>query len=123
HVGKGMQRQYTTLAAAAALGGAGYLAGGKESGGQYAAIGAGAGAMAGQFINMGFTRKDEDEADKFGFHFYTRAGWDPNRFADFFKAMIAAGYDKTPEMMSDHPKLSTRVENTERRVKELPANS
>ena len=57
-----MTNRYLTVVAAA-LGGAGYLAGGKESGGQYAAIGAGAGAMAGQFINMGFTRKDENEAD------------------------------------------------------------
>src|SRR3954470_19059367 len=34
HVGKGMNRQYGAMAAAAALAGAGYVAGGKEHGGQ-----------------------------------------------------------------------------------------
>jgi predicted Zn-dependent protease len=123
HVGQGMKRQYTALAAAAALGGAGYLAGGKESGAQYAAIGAGAGALAGQFVNMGFTRKDENEADQWGFNFYTRAGWQPDHFADFFKSMIAMGYDKTPEMVSDHPTLANRVKATEERVQKLPPNA
>jgi predicted Zn-dependent protease len=120
HVGKGMNRQYGALAAAAALGGAGYLAGGKEHGGQYATLGATAGMAGGQFLNMGFTRKDEDEADKLGFNFYSRAGWDPNKFADFFQQMIDKGMDTTPEMMSDHPSLKNRVIATKERVKELP---
>jgi predicted Zn-dependent protease len=123
HVAKGMQRQYTALAAAAALGGAGYLAGGKEQGQQYAAAGAGIGMAGAQFLNMGFTRKDENEADKWGFQFYSHAGWDPNHFADFFKTMIAKGYDKTPAMMSDHPTLASRVQATEQRVKELPPDA
>ena len=33
------------------------------------------------------------------------------------------GYDKTPEYLSDHPTLAKRVENTERRAKELPPNA
>ena len=123
HVGQGMKRQYTALAAAAALGGAGYVAGGKEHGSEYAALGASAGAAGGQFLNMGFTRHDEDEADKYGFLFYTHAGWDPNHFGDFFKDMIAKGYDKTPAMLSDHPTLASRVEATARRAGELPANA
>ena len=120
HVGKGMNRQYGMMAAAAALGGAGYLAGGKEHGAQYATLGATAGMAGGQFLNMGFTRKDEDEADKLGFDFYSRAGWDPNKFADFFQQMIDKGMDTTPEMMSDHPSLKNRVIATKERVKELP---
>ncbi|HEX8521696.1 MAG TPA: M48 family metalloprotease [Tepidisphaeraceae bacterium] len=123
HVGKGMKRQYTTLAAAAALAGAGYVAGGKEQGAQYAALGATAGGAGAQFLNMGFTRKDEDEADKYGFMFYTRAGWDPAKFDDFFQHMIDKGYDKTPAMMSDHPTLASRVESTQRRTSELPPNA
>src|SRR3954466_4548046 len=78
HVAKGMNRQYAALAAAAALGGAGYVAGGKEHGAQYAALGATAGAAGGQFLNMGFTRKDEAEADKLGFDFFSHGGWDAN---------------------------------------------
>jgi predicted Zn-dependent protease len=120
HVGKGMNRQYGAMAAAAALAGAGYVAGGKEHGGQYAALGATAGMAGGQFINMGFTRHDEDEADKLGFDFYTRAGWDPNKFDDFFQQMIDQGLDTTPEMMSDHPSLKNRVTATKERVKQLP---
>jgi predicted Zn-dependent protease len=73
-----------------------------------------------QLAGMGFTRHDEDEADEYGFKFYTVAGWDPNHFADFFKDMIAMGYDKTPEYQSDHPMLAVRVKNTQRRIGELP---
>jgi predicted Zn-dependent protease len=123
HVGKGMNRQYAALAAAAALGGAGYLAGGDEKGGQYAAYGAAGGLAIGQFVNMGFTRGDENEADQLGFDFYTRAGWDPDRFADFFQSMIDKGLDTTPEMMSDHPSLKNRVAETKERVEKLPATA
>jgi predicted Zn-dependent protease len=69
---------------------------------------------------MSFTRKDEDQADSIGFQFYARAGWDPAKFADFFKKMIAKGYDKTPEMLSDHPSLANRVQASAERVKKLP---
>jgi hypothetical protein len=37
--------------------------------------------------------------------------------------MIEAGYDKTPELMSDHPKLANRVANTDKRVATLPADA
>ena len=120
HVAKGMDRQYTALAAAAALAGAGYVAGGKEHGAEYAGLGFTAGAAGGQFLNMGFTRKDESEADKLGFDFYTHAGWDPNQFGAFFQDMINAGYDKTPAMVSDHPTLASRVEAAKQWAKELP---
>src|SRR5687767_7244315 len=120
HVGKGMNRQYGAMAAAAALAGAGYLYGGDEKGGQYAALGATAGMAGGQFVNMGFTRKDENEADELGFTFYTRAGWDPEKFDDFFQQMIDKGMDTTPELMSDHPSLKNRVAETKERIKKLP---
>jgi predicted Zn-dependent protease len=120
HVQAGMNRQMGILGVGAlgAVGGAAVA--GKDNLVEGATAGGTVGMAAGQFLGMGFTRKDEDQADQFGFQFYTHAGWDPNQFANFFKSMIAAGYDKTPEMESDHPKLSTRVDNTARRVKELP---
>jgi predicted Zn-dependent protease len=120
HVHKGMNRQYTALAVAAAAGGAGYAVAGKDNRTEGAALGAGLGFAAAQFANMGFTRKDEAEADKLGFDFYTRAGWDPERFGDFFQSMIDAGYDKTPAMLSDHPTLKSRVEAAEKRAAALP---
>lgn len=74
----------------------------------------------GTFIGMGFTREDESQADQLGFTFYTHAGWDPARFADFFKFMIAQGFDTTPALLSDHPTLASRVEAIGKWVKELP---
>lgn len=123
HVQKGTNRQYAALGVAAlgAVGGAALA--GENSRLEGAALGGGVGLVAAQFANMGFTRDDEDEADKLGFAFYTRAGWDPNRFADFFQQMIDKGYDTTPEMLSDHPKLANRVANTKRRVSELPPHA
>ena len=120
HVHKGMNRQYTALAVAAAAGGAGYAVAGEDSRAEGAALGAGLGFAAAQFANMGFTRKDEAEADKLGFEFYTRAGWDPDRFGDFFQSMIDAGHDKTPAMMSDHPTLASRVEAAKKRAANMP---
>jgi predicted Zn-dependent protease len=119
HVAKGMTRQTE----GAAIGAVGMLAGaavGKDTGAQ---VGGGLAGAAAQFLNQGFTRGDEDEADKYGFSFYTRAGWDPNHFADFFKAMIAAGYDKTPGYMSDHPTLASRVQKVNQWVKDLGPNA
>jgi predicted Zn-dependent protease len=124
HVQSGMNRQLPLLIGGAVAGGAaGYALGGNDNRGEAAAMGAGIGAAGGQFANMGFTRKDEDQADQYGFRFYTRAGWDPSHFDDFFKQMINMGYDKTPAMLSDHPTLASRVEATQRRISELPPDA
>lgn len=123
HVAKGMNRQYAMLGATAAAGAAGYAAGGKDNSTAYAASFAGAAAAAGQFIGMGYTRGDEREADSLGFQFYSRAGWDPNRFSGFFQTLIDQGLDKTPEYASDHPTLASRVQDCKKWVAELPPDS
>jgi predicted Zn-dependent protease len=123
HVQKGMNRQMGLAGAALVAGGAGYAAGGAEQGGTYASALAGAAAMAGSFVGKSFTRRDENEADKYGFIFYTRAGWDPEKFDDFFQTMIDKGYDKTPAIASDHPTLASRVQATQRRIGELPRDA
>lgn len=121
HVQKGMDNQIAMLVGGTVIGGAaGYALAGDNNRGMGTAIGAGLGVAAGQFINMGFTRKDEEEADKYGFRFYTRAGWDPEKFDGFFRSMIAKGYDKTPEILSDHPSLRNRVRTIEQYVADLP---
>ena len=120
HVHKGMNRQYAILGAAAAAGAAGYAAGGDEKGSEYAGMGAGAAMLVGQFVGMGFSRKDEEEADKLGFAFYTRAGWDPSKFGDFFQRMIDMGQNQGPEMLSGHPSLDSRVEAARERAADLP---
>jgi predicted Zn-dependent protease len=119
HVQKGTQRQYGIIGAALLAGGAGYVAGGKEKGAEYASA-AGGGALAlGQLAGTQFTRGDEAEADKWGFYFYTHAGWDPQRFGHFFQLMIDKGYDKGVSYLSDHPSLSSRVEAANKRAQEL----
>ena len=123
HVAKGMDRQKVGIAAMVAGAVGGYALGGSDNGLKYAALGAGVGGAGAQFLNMGFTRGDENEADKLGFDFYTHAGWEPDRFDDFFQAMIDAGYDKTPQIVSDHPSLANRVQETKKRVAALPANA
>jgi predicted Zn-dependent protease len=111
------------LGAALAAAAAGYVAGGKESGAEYASLAGGGAMMAGQLVGSNFTRKDEAEADKYGFVFYTRAGWDPDRFDDFFQTMIDKGYDKGPEFLSDHPSLANRVKDAKARADKLGPNA
>jgi predicted Zn-dependent protease len=108
HVHKGIQRQYLIVAGSTAVG----IAAGQMADDNSSEIGALAGAgalMLGKFLSMGYTRSDEAEADDMGFDFYVRAGWDPDRFSDFFQQLIDQGMDTTPEMMSDHPSLASRV--------------
>jgi predicted Zn-dependent protease len=119
HVQKGTQRQYGLIGAALAGGAAGALLGGKENAAQYGSLGAGAAAALGQVAGATFTRKDEAEADKYGFHFYTRAGWDPEDFAHFFQIMIDKGLDKGVAFLSDHPTLASRVQAAKERAREL----
>jgi len=119
HVHKGMNRQYAILGLAGAAGAVGYAAA-DDNRMETAGIAAGVALAAGQFIGMSYTRSDEAEADKLGFEFYTRAGWDPHRFGDFFQRMIDMGYDKGPEFLSDHPSLSSRVADAKRRAAALP---
>ncbi len=120
HVQKGMDNRIKVLAIAAGAAGAGAAIGGKDNWAEGAAIGGGLGLAGGSLLNMGFTRKDETEADKYGFRFYTRAGWDPDRFGDFFQSMIDKGLDKTPAIVSDHPTLKSRVEKAQEYAAALP---
>lgn len=123
HVHKGMNRQYLVLGGSALAGVGGYLAGGDDHGLEYGAGAATLAYAAGSFLGMGFTRDDEAEADEIGFELYTRAGWDPAKFGDFFQQMIDKGLDTTPEMMSDHPTLASRVEAAKKRAANLPAEA
>ena len=120
HVQKGTTRQYGILAGALGLGAVGYVAGGSEHGADYAQKAAAMGMVAGNFAGMHFTRGDEAQADECGFHFYCLAGWDPDKFGDFFQTMIDKGYDTTPELASDHPTLASRVKIARERAKKMP---
>ncbi len=120
HVHNGIQRQYLIVAGSAAVGIAAHEVAGGEHADEVGYL-AGAGAMMlGQFLSMGYTRDDEAEADELGFVFYTRAGWDPEHFGDFFQQLIDKGMDTTPEHLSDHPTLASRVEAAKKRAARLP---
>jgi predicted Zn-dependent protease len=123
HVAKGMNRQMVLQGATLGAAGLGYALGGQVNGAQYASYAAKATGLSGQFFNNGYTRQDEAQADEWGFNFYTRAGWDPKHFGDFFQYMIDKGYDKTPELLSDHPTLKSRVEEAKARAKNLPPSA
>jgi predicted Zn-dependent protease len=123
HIHKAMNRQYIVLGSAAAMGLAGYAAGGDKHGEEYGAAFAGAAVLVGNIIGMGYTRKDEAQADQLGFDFYVRAGWDPAHFGDFFQSLIDKGMDTTPEMLSDHPPLRDRVAAARDRARQLPPAS
>jgi predicted Zn-dependent protease len=120
HVQKGMDRQYMTIGGALLAGGAGYAVGGKKHGLEYAGYAATLAYAGGTFLGMGYTRDDEAEADELGFDFYVRAGWDPDKFDDFFQAMIDAGYDSKSDITSDHPTLASRVAAAKKRAQSLP---
>jgi predicted Zn-dependent protease len=119
HVQKGTQRQYAIIGSALAVGAAGALAGGKEHYAEYGTAAGGAALAAGQLLGTQFTRGDEAEADKWGFYFYTHAGWDPQLFGHFFQLMIDQGLDKGVAFLSDHPTLASRVETAKQRASEL----
>ncbi len=122
HVHKGIQRQYLIVAGSAAVG----IAAGQMADENSSEIGtlAGAGAMMlGKFLSMGYTRSDEAEADDLGFDFYVRAGWDPDRFGDFFQQLVDQGLDTTPEVMSDHPSLASRVAAAKQKAARLPPDA
>ena len=85
--------------------------------------GAALGMIAGNFLSLGYTRDDEAEADRWGFEFYARAGWDPARFGDFFQQLIDQGYDTTSEVLSDHPSLASRVAAAREYASALPATA
>jgi predicted Zn-dependent protease len=119
HVQKGTQRNYAILGTALLAGAAGAVAGGKEHYQEYGSAAGGAALAAGQLLGTNFTRKDEAEADQYGFYFYTHAGWDPDRFGHFFQIMIDKGLDKGSAILSDHPTLKSRVETANQRAKEL----
>jgi predicted Zn-dependent protease len=119
HVQKGSGRTEALGAASLAAEGAGYLAGGQTNGSSYASSAASLAQQGETFIGNGFTRGDEAQADEFGFAFYCRAGYPPEHFGDFFREMIAAGYDTSSDLTSDHPTLASRAKAADERAAKL----
>ncbi len=125
HVQDSMQNQYYTLglAAGAGLVGAALAEDGKRT--QTATTIGGLALAGGQVVGMSFGREAEREADELGFEFYVRAGYDPEKFSDFFKNLISQGHGGgggVQGFLSSHPALEERVQTAEQRAAAVPAD-
>ena len=123
HVQDSMNNQMGVLAAAGAVGIAGAALADEDDRLETGMWAAGITAGVGQLFTLGFGRDNEREADDLGFKIYVRSGYDPDKFADFFKSMIEAGYDSpggVQQYLSSHPRLAERVEAAERKAAAIP---
>lgn len=70
-------------------------------------------AFVAQMTQMKYGRKDELEADKFGVHYMSDAGYDPNALIGVMDILEEAsgGGQRRPEFMSTHPDPGNRREN------------
>lgn len=58
-----------------------------------------------------FSRKEENEADKYGLFYAAMAGYNPQEAIPFWERMATAGGAKPPAFLSDHPSDETRIAN------------
>ena len=126
HVQSSMNRQMATLATAGVAGLAAAALSDGEDRVQTGTTVAGVTAGVGNVFGLGFGRENEREADAIGYDIYVNAGYDPDKFADFFKALIeegaGGGGGGFAGYLSSHPQLEERVETAERRAQESGPN-
>lgn len=85
-----------------------------------AAIATVAGASARSQIN--FTRQNEEEADRIGISMLARAGFDPEKMANFFEKLDkeSRGYGiEIPEFLRTHPVNTSRIADARSRAHQL----
>ncbi|MEL7239736.1 MAG: M48 family metalloprotease, partial [Planctomycetota bacterium] len=118
HVQGSMNRQMGVLAAAAGAGAIGAIVAEDGKRAQTAGIAAGATAGVGQLAGMKWGRDGEREADDLGYDFYVRAGYDPDKFDDFFRVLASKsqGGGGLQGYLSTHPQSADRVRAAERRA-------
>lgn len=99
------------------------LLGTLASSGEGADLGGAVSAIGGLGANLLFLkngRTAEKQADIEGARILAEAGYDPRDMANFFKTLQAAGGQRTPEMLSDHPDPGNRIEYILAEIKDLP---
>ncbi|MEM7807929.1 MAG: M48 family metalloprotease [Planctomycetota bacterium] len=112
HVQNKMNTQYGLMAAAAGAGLLGAVLAEDGSRTETAATVGGLALVGGQVVGLQFGRDAEREADRLGFEFYIRAGYDPDQFDDFFAAMLEQQGGEAGGLqgfLSSHPQLSERI--------------
>jgi predicted Zn-dependent protease len=76
-------------------------------------------ALAGQLVNMKFSREDEVEADRLGVFFMTDAGFDPNGMVELMEVLEKSGGGaRMPEFFSTHPSPDNRIEKIRQAIAE-----
>jgi len=76
-------------------------------------------ALAGQLVNMKFSREDEVEADRLGVFFMTDAGYDPKGMVELMEVLEKAGNGaRIPEFFSTHPSPDNRIEKIRQAIAE-----
>ena len=92
-----------------------------ERGGGYGA--AVAAQMANQVVQLKFSRNDEKESDTFGLRYMAQAGYDPSAMLKVMQVLQAASKGgRTPEILATHPAPQDRLDDIDRRIKELFPN-
>ncbi len=61
-------------------------------------------------VMLPFSRKEENEADKYGLFFAAMGGYNPQEAIPFWERMNAAGGSGMPAFLSSHPSQETRME-------------
>ena len=69
--------------------------------------------VAKQVIEKGYSKSDENEADKYGMRYAMNAGYDPNALAEFIKHEIALGIGGNSGPFSSHPSPEQRLKRVE----------
>jgi predicted Zn-dependent protease len=62
-------------------------------------------------VMLPYSRLQENEADRLGMIFMSKAGYNPSGALEFWQRMSAAGGAKPPEFLSTHPSDETRINN------------
>ncbi len=75
-------------------------------------------------VALGYSRQDENLADKLSVRYAKRSGFDPQGSISFFKKLQAEADQKgtgyTIVFLSSHPPIKDRIENIEREIQQTP---
>ncbi len=83
-----------------------------------------AGALAGNLASLSFSRKHEEEADKFSVYYLEETSYQCNGAFTFFQKLIDSDQaGQTPTFLSTHPNPADRIEDINKTAQELGCNT